>query len=87
MTAKRPYRKTPLTPSRRSTSCASSPASSSIPNVVDAFVKTKWVETSEIRAASELDAGGPIRLRPLPPLIGEHGSAATASGAAPADTR
>ena len=87
MTAKRPYRMTPLTAEQALAELRKFAGIQFDPEVVDAFVKTKWVEGIRDPGRSELDAGGPIRLRPLPPLIGEHGSAATASGARAADPR
>ena len=59
MTAARPYRMTPLTPSRRWPSCASSPASSSIPQMVDAFVRT-------VHAEGVPDPGRPAAPRQIP---------------------
>lgn len=87
MTAKRPYRMTPLTAEQALGELRKFAGIQFDPEVVDAFVKTKWVEGIRDPGRSEQDAAGPIRLRPLPPLIGEHGSAATASGARAADPR
>jgi putative nucleotidyltransferase with HDIG domain len=87
MTAKRPYRMTPLTAEQALAELRKFAGIQFDPEIVDAFVRTKWVEGIRDPGRGELDAGGPIRLRPLPPLIGEHGSAATASGARAADSR
>jgi putative nucleotidyltransferase with HDIG domain len=87
MTAARPYRKVPLTREQALHELRKFAGIQFDPNVVDAFVRTKWVEGIPDPGRGEPDAGGPIRLRPLPPLIGEHGAAATASGARSADSR
>jgi putative nucleotidyltransferase with HDIG domain len=87
MTAKRPYRMTPLSAEQALAELRKFAGIQFDPEVVDAFVRTKWVEGIRDPGRGEPDAGGPIRLRPLPPLIGEHGSAATASGARAADSR
>jgi putative nucleotidyltransferase with HDIG domain len=87
MTASRPYRKIPLTAEQALAELRKFAGIQFDPEVVDAFVRTKWVEGIRDPGRGELEAGGPIRLRPLPPLLGEHGSAATASGARAADPR
>jgi putative nucleotidyltransferase with HDIG domain len=81
MTAKRPYRMTPLTDEQALAELRKFAGVQFDPEVVDAFVKTKWVEgIRDPGRGGESDAGGPIRLRPLPPLIGEHGAASSAPG-------
>ena len=87
MTAQRPYRMTPLSAEQALAELRKFAGIQFDPEVVDAFVRTKWVEGIRDPGRGDLDAGGPILLRPLPPLIGEHGSAASASGARAADTR
>ena len=87
MTAKRPYRMTPLTAEQALAELRKFAGIQFDPEVVDAFVRTKWVEGIRDPGRGEPDSSAPVRLRPLPPLIGEHGSAATASGTRPADTR
>jgi putative nucleotidyltransferase with HDIG domain len=87
MTAQRPYRMTPLSAEQALGELRKFAGIQFDPEVVDAFVRTKWVEGIRDPGRGEMDAGGPILLRPLPPLIGEHGSAASASGARAADTR
>ncbi len=92
MTASRPYRKVPLTREQALAEIRKFAGIQFDPEIVDAFVKTSWVEGIRDPGRDEPDDGAPIRLRPLPPLIGERGaaataSAATASGAKPADSR
>ncbi|MGZ8527566.1 MAG: HD-GYP domain-containing protein [Candidatus Limnocylindrales bacterium] len=87
MTAQRPYRMTPLSAEQALAELRKFAGIQFDPEVVDAFVRTKWVEGIRDPGRGEMDAGGPILLRPLPPLIGEHGSAASASGARAADSR
>ncbi|MEO8230638.1 MAG: HD domain-containing phosphohydrolase, partial [Chloroflexota bacterium] len=86
MTAQRPYRMTPLSAEQALAELRKFAGIQFDPEVVDAFVRTKWVEGIRDPGRGDLDAG-PILLRPLPPLIGDHGSAASASGARAADTR
>ena len=87
MTAQRPYRMTPLTAEQALAELRKFAGIQFDPEVVDAFVRTKWVEGIRDPGRGDLESGGPILLRPLPPLIGEHASAASASGARAADTR
>ncbi len=87
MTAKRPYRMTPLTDEQALAELRKFAGIQFDPEVVDAFVKTKWVEgIRDPGRGGESDAGGPIRLRPLPPLIGEHGAASSAPGTHASDS-
>jgi putative nucleotidyltransferase with HDIG domain len=85
MTAQRPYRMTPLSAEQALAELRKFAGIQFDPEVVDAFVRTKWVEGIRDPGRGDLDTG-PILLRPLPPLIGEHGSAASASGTRAADT-
>jgi putative nucleotidyltransferase with HDIG domain len=87
MTAARPYRKIPLTREMALAELRKFAGIQFDPEIVDAFVKTSWVEGIRDPGRGETDDGSPVLLRPLPPLIGEHGSATSASGAQPADSR
>ena len=87
MTASRPYRKVPLTREQALAELRKFAGIQFDPEIVDAFVKTQWVEGIRDPGRGEPDDGSPVLLRPLPPLIGEHGSATSASGAQPADSR
>ena len=87
MTAKRPYRMTPLTAEQALAELRKFAGIQFDPEVVDAFVRTAWVDGIRDPGRGEPDASAPVRLRPLPPLLGEHGSASTASGTSPADSR
>jgi putative nucleotidyltransferase with HDIG domain len=86
MTAQRPYRMTPLSAEQALAELRKFAGIQFDPEVVDAFVRTKWVEGIRDPGRGETDAGGPILLRPLPPLIGDHGAAVSASGARAADS-
>ncbi len=87
MTAKRPYRMTPLTAEQALSELRKFAGIQFDPEVVDSFVRTKWVDGIRDPGRGEPDPGVPVRLRPLPPLLGEQGSAAAASGTSPADSR
>ncbi len=93
MTAARPYRMVPLTAEMALGELRKFAGIQFDPQVVDAFVRTKWVEGIHDPgggAAVEGHSGGPggpARLRALPPLIGDHGAASTAPGASVADSR
>ncbi len=87
MTAMRPYRMTPLTDEQALAELRKFAGIQFDPEVVDAFVRTKWViDVRDPGRGSESDAA-PIRLRPLPPLIGEHGAASSAPGTRASDSR
>ena len=84
MTASRPYRLVPLTPEQALGELRKFAGIQFDPEVVDAFVRTSWVEGLRDpgrpgRAGTGADE--PIRLHPLPPLLGESGGPA---GAGPA---
>jgi len=81
MTAKRPYRMVPLTAEQALAELRKFAGIQFDPEIVDAFVRTKWVEGIRDPGRGDIDADAPIRLRPLPPLIGEHGSASSATAA------
>jgi HD-GYP domain-containing protein (c-di-GMP phosphodiesterase class II) len=82
MTAQRPYRMTPLTPEQALGELRKFAGVQFDPKVVDAFVKTTWVEGVD-------DPGRTVQPRPIP-LISQHASRVggmgvtpTASGAVP----
>jgi putative nucleotidyltransferase with HDIG domain len=87
MTAKRPYRMTPLTDEQALAELRKFAGIQFDPEVVDAFVRTKWVEGIRDPGRGGESETGPIRLRPLPPLIGEHGAASSAPGTRASDSR
>jgi putative nucleotidyltransferase with HDIG domain len=87
MTASRPYRKIPLTREQALAELRKFAGIQFDPEIVDAFVKTSWVEGIRDPGRGEPEDEGPILLHPLPPLIGERGAAASVSGAKPADSR
>ena len=96
MTAARPYRMVPLTAEMALGELRKFAGIQFDPQVVDAFVRTRWVEgihdpgsgaAAEGQPGSHGGPGGPARLRALPPLIGDHGAASTAPGASVADSR
>ena len=73
MTAQRPYRMTPLTAEQALGELRKFAGVQFDPKVVDAFVKTSWVEGVS-------DPGRTVQPRPIP-LIGQHGSrVASAAG-------
>ncbi|MHB8960895.1 MAG: HD-GYP domain-containing protein [Candidatus Limnocylindrales bacterium] len=76
MTAARPYRMTPLTPEQALGELRKFAGIQFDPQIVDAFVKTKWVEGVP-------DPGRATPPRPIP-LISQH--AAQMAGDTPADT-
>jgi hypothetical protein len=82
MTAARPYRMTPLTPEQALAELRKFAGIQFDPTVVDAFVRTKWVENLP-------DAGREVRLKPIPLLAQAAGriaqtSATPSSASAPA---
>ena len=96
MTAARPYRMVPLTAEMALGELRKFAGIQFDPQVVDAFVRTKWVEgihdpgggtSAEGQPGSHGGPGAPTRLRALPPLIGDHGSASAAPGASAVDSR
>ncbi len=86
MTAKRPYRMTPLTDEQALAELRKFAGIQFDPQIVDAFVRTKWVEGIRDPGRGSESDSGPIRLRPLPPLIGEHGAASSAQGTRASDS-
>ena len=96
MTAARPYRMVPLTAEMALSELRKFAGIQFDPQVVDAFVKTKWVKgihdpgrSGGPNGESGSDGGpdGPTKLRALPPLIGDNRAASTAPGASVADSR
>jgi putative nucleotidyltransferase with HDIG domain len=71
MTAARPYRMTPLTPEQALGEMRKFAGIQFDPNVVDAFVRTPWVD-------GVADPGRTVQPRPIP-LIAQHASQATGS--------
>ncbi len=95
MTAARPYRMVPLTAEMALGELRKFAGIQFDPQVVDAFVKTKWVEGihdpgrsggPDGRSGSDGGVGGP-KLRAVPPLIGDNRAASVAPGASAADSR
>ena len=78
MTAARPYRMTPLTPEQALGELRKFAGIQFDPEVVDAFVRTKWV-------AGVADPGRPVEPRPIP-LIGQVARGMAQATAQPAPT-
>jgi len=76
MTAARPYRMTPLTNEQALNELRKFAGIQFDPQVVDAFVKTKWVEGVS-------DPGRIVEPRPIPLIAQVAGRAAQASALAP----
>jgi putative nucleotidyltransferase with HDIG domain len=87
MTAARPYRMTPLTIEQALGELRKFAGVQFDPEVVDAFVKTSWVEGVIDPGREDPAAGSPVRLRPLPPLLGDRGHVATSAGPQAAEVR
>ncbi len=76
MTAARPYRMTPLTPEQALAELRKFAGIQFDPAVVDAFVRTKWVE-------GVADPGGAVQPRPIPLLAQAAGRLAQATATQP----
>lgn len=83
MTAARPYRMIPLSTEQALAELRKFAGIQFDPEVVDAFVRTGWVEGARDPGRGPA-SGAPVPLHPLPPLIGDHGAAA-ARGSRTAD--
>ncbi len=78
MTAQRPYRMTPFTTEQALGELRKFAGIQFDPKVVDAFVRTKWVEGVS-------DPGRTVQLRPIP-LISQHANRVASAASAPAGT-
>ena len=78
MTAQRPYRMTPLTAEQALGEMRKFAGIQFDPKVVDAFVRTKWVEGVN-------DPGRTVQARPIP-LISQHANRVATTASAPATT-
>ena len=87
MTAKRPYRMTPLTAEQALAELRKFAGIQFDPEVVDAFVRTHWVDGIRDPGRGEPDASAPVRFVRCRPYSASMARPRRRRGQAPADSR